>query len=1016
MSKRSLILLICSICCAGSLLAAAPADLYYERAIYTDNYALSFFPAYPAVIGETITLRLRTFAPAMKVTLISDRFQRIDMTYRDGHWWGKFRIPDDYQSGGHFFTVWVKSAAFDPRGIRPVWNESVIWYKAFTKDELASVVKPGQALPLPPGISAEAEEPLPGQSGEPVNLPVVEPVEASGLTIKGSQVISFRSRSVSGSKEGEAEGTNQSREETLRINISGQAADTEIEASLFRSSASGVSQVTEREESIAILLRHGSYEAFLGDFTADLTETEFTRLDKVLQGGWVKGDLGVWGFQALYSSPKGKSEYQRMYGDNTQGPYSLNSPPVVINSEQVTVDGLRQERGDDYTIDYQAGTIRFLNRVIDSRSVIEVRYDQRETVYQHATYGLRLVNRPTPDLKLGLTYLNDSDSLTDAQTIRSSMSQEAVDPQGHWVFGGDASYVSEPITVLAEGAYSARDLNLLSSGASMETGRAGKLSLSSVLGPLSLSGHVKRVGPKFAPIAEADPQQDVWNYGAGFSFRPGPVFGLSGDHEQENYQQSGVDYNNLYKRARLRLTPDGLPDFFYDHSESDESNDPVTGSLIRRAITRDSAELRHRLGPLSTSVKGSLEEWLRQSPSMEVTDYRRLNFGLATLGGDQVRLSTNLELEQRHEPNGTEPDKRTYDLKLTLSPDENFFWSSAWQSIDDSAEGSTSVLDLAFKARPHQILKLEGKYTINSLLDDLPVTSEAVAKQSGSLSFDLRPSRQFRLRYLFKPNFTTILRTGTLSYNNEQQRAEFNYLPNKFVMFGLIGRLGRSYSVNPYDYPDYTVKDTSRDTDSTLYTIKLAPWPIVSTELNFFREQALSQTLASTQEPYSYIPGRANQGRFDVALKTAVTERFYIDSSYSFERAQEASGEAYANVIDYKTYTAALKGSWNYSDNWTFSLLSSFSRKTDYLLSSVIYTLTPGIEVVYRQGERLRIDLGYTHARSYAGAETRVDTFTFKARYSVSDYVRLNLLAQQENSYAPDYRLTDISGNVEIRL
>ncbi|MBN2058033.1 MAG: hypothetical protein JW782_04500 [Candidatus Saganbacteria bacterium] len=996
--------------------AAENAGLYYEQAIYTDDYALSFFPVYPAVIGGPATLRLRTFSPAMKVTLISDRFKRIDMVYRDGHWWGQFKIPEDYQSGGHFFTVWIKSAAFDPHGIRPVWNKSVVWYKALHKEEPQSALKSGEALPLPPGISAEAKEPLPQLPGELVNLAVVEPVSASGLTIKGSQVMAFRSRSVSGSKEGEAEGTAQSREETLRINISGQAAETEIEASLFRSSASGVSQVAEREENISILLRHGSYEAYLGDFTADLNETEFTRLDKVLQGGWLKGDLGGWGFQTLYSSPKGRSEYQRMYGDNTQGPYSLSSSPAVINSEQVSVDGLRQERGNDYTIDYQAGTVRFLNRVIDRRSIIEVRYDRRETIYQHSTYGLRLFSRPKPDLKLGLTYLNDSDSLTDAQSIRSSMSQEAVDPQGHWVLGGDASYVSEPITVLAEAAYSVRDLDLLSAGTSLETGRAGKLSLSSVLGPLSISGHVKRVGPKFAPIAEADPQQDVLNYGAGFSYRPGPVFGLSADHEQENFQQSGIEYNNLYKRARLRLTPAGLPDLFYDHSESDESNDPVSGSLIRRAITRDSAELRHRFGPLSASLKGSLEEWLRQSPSLEVTDYRRLDLGLATLGNDQARLSSNLELEQRQEPDGTEPDKRTYDLKLTLSPDENFFWSSAWQSIDDSAEGLTSVLDLAFKARLHPALKLEGKYTINSLVDDLPATVEAVAKQSGSLSFDLRPSRQFRLRYLFKPNFTTILRTGTLSYNNEQQRAEFNYLPNKYLMFGLIGRLGRNYSVDPYDYPDYSAKNTSSDMDSTLYTIKIAPWPIVSTELNFFREQTLSQTLASTQEPYSYVPGRAQQGRFDVSLKTSVTERFYVDSSYSFERIQESSGESCANLADNKTYTAALKGSWNYSDNWTFSLLSSFSRTTDYLLSRVTYTLTPGLEIVYRQGERLRLDLGYTHARSYAGAETRVDTFTFKTRYSVSDYVRLNLLAQQENSSAPDYRLTDISGNVEIRL
>ncbi len=69
--------------------AAERRSLYYEKAIYTDEYGLSFYPDYPLEIGQAVTLRLRTFDPAQKVTLITDRYQPIPMTYRQGHWWAR---------------------------------------------------------------------------------------------------------------------------------------------------------------------------------------------------------------------------------------------------------------------------------------------------------------------------------------------------------------------------------------------------------------------------------------------------------------------------------------------------------------------------------------------------------------------------------------------------------------------------------------------------------------------------------------------------------------------------------------------------------------------------------------------------------------------------------------------------------------------------------------------------------------------------------------------------------------
>ncbi|MFH1826158.1 MAG: hypothetical protein ABH823_02575 [bacterium] len=1007
--------------------SANPAK-YFEVALYTEEYGLQFFPDYPPVIGQEITLALRTFRPAQKVTMYTDREEPIPLQYRDGRWWGQLKIPEDYQEGGHFFTVWVRysfeQSDYEPSWLDrillrkkkrgPTWSKSEVWYQASKSGDLPLKMYSISAEAYP-FFGQEKEEPLPLVTGETISV-MGTTTEAHPLVIKGNQTIAFNSRSLSGSREGYTPGSSQTREETLRINITGQAADTDIEASLFRSTALGVTQVGEREEEISIRLRRGSTEAYLGDFKADFNETEFTKLERELSGAKVRGDYGAWGFNSLYSSPKGQEKTLRTYGDDTQGPYSLGFAPVVVDSEQVYVDNVLQKRGDEYTIDYQAGTVTFRNKVIDTRSVISINFDYRQTLFQHATYGLRGYVKPADNLKIGATFLEDADSLTGAESIRDNLTSEAVNPQRHYVVGVDASLVSENLSADSEIAYSYRDLNLLSAASSKETSRAGKLSLSSSYGPFGLTGHAKKVGSNFRQIADPDPKQDIWEYGAGLSYRPNSLFGSRGNYEYQKYTQSGIIYDNLYKTAKAQLTPERLPSLEYNYSETDESNDPVTGSQIRRVITRNSAETAHRLGNVSTTLKGTLEKWLRRSPSEEVTNYRKVNIGVATIGLEKVSLATNYEIENREEPDGTEPFRRTYNLNLSATPNKQYFLSTSLNVVDDSVEGQTNVVDLAYKASPVDEFKSDGKYTITSLSEEFPTTAEAVAKHSASLSFDWRPWRSLRLRYLYKPNFTRIERTQTDSYRSDQTQTEVNILPNKTMLIGWLQKIGNGFTVYNNDYPNYLIKNNAQQTLSNLYTLKLAPLRILSTEFNYFQESSDSQTLAATQEPYVYTPGVGANTKFDALAKTSLTEQFSIDSRYIYQKLDVGTGEAAANVTNTKAHTASLKGIWNRDVNWTFSLTGAYTRTTDYNLSSITYTWAPGAGFIYRFTEKLRIDFDYTYSKSYAGAETEKNIYSLKTKYALSDFVDVTVRADREISVSPDYSLTDITGNVEISL
>ncbi len=838
-------------------------------------------------------------------------------------------------------------------------------------------------------------------------------LESYPLQIKGSQTITFRSRTLEGSKEGSSTGSLQSREETLRLNVVGKSGDVDIEANLYRTTGLGTSQLTEREEELSIRLRRGSLEAYLGDFNADLKETEFTYLDRMLSGGKIKGDFDSYGFVALYSSPKGEAKFTKMYGDDSQGPYSLDFSPVVINSERIYVDGILQIRGEDYNIDYQAGTVTFIKRIIDDKSIVEAYYDYRQTVYQHSTYGLRGYLKPNQDLRVGVTYLNDSDGLENATSIRNSITGEAINPQSHYVIGLDSDYSSEYLSADGELAYSYKDLNILSGGVTTESGRAGKINVSSDFGPFNLDLGAKKVG-NFTAIADPDPKQSLWVYNGALTFRPGSIFGASLSQDYEKYDQSSVTYENLYKNVKAQVVPDNWPSFEYIYRESDESNDPVTGSLIRRIITRDSLETLKQASFWSMSIKGTKEKWLTRSPSEETTEYQKVNVGLATMGLSNLSFSSNIELEKRKEPTGLEPDKRTYNLNLSVTPSKKFYVTSAFQIIQDSALGNTSVVDLAYSLKPSKFIKTEGKYSINALDESFPTTKEAVTRQTGSLSLDLRPFDYLRLRYLYKPNFTQIVRTSSRSYNNEQQQAEINLLPTKYVLIGLIRKLGNTFNVYNNDYPNYTVKNNNRDTNSTLYTLKMAPFRVLSTEFNLLEEGSIYQTLATTQEPHTYDKTNTAGRKFDAIVKTSLSEKFSIDSRYTYQKTDQGSAEAISDVVDTVSHTGSIKGLWNLSSIWSFSLSGAFTQSYDQLLSNTTYTLAPGFGFIYRYASELRIDFDYVYSKSYQGASTQKHTLALRTKYALSEFVNLILRADQEHSFSPDYRLTDITANVEI--
>lgn len=185
----------------------------------------------------------------------------------------------------------------------------------------------------------------------------------------------------------------------LRLQLAGKlASDIDIVAALTDENTpiqpEGTTQTLQEFDKVFVELRATDASATLGDFNLDLVGTEFSRLNRKLQGAKASADyrLGFSTGTALASAAttRGKFNTNQFQGvDAVQGPYRLtgrnNERQIIIiaGTERVYVNGEQMTRGEtnDYTIEYSTGEVTFTTRRLitsASRITIDFEYTDRQ--------------------------------------------------------------------------------------------------------------------------------------------------------------------------------------------------------------------------------------------------------------------------------------------------------------------------------------------------------------------------------------------------------------------------------------------------------------------------------------------------------------------------------------------------------------------------------------------------------------------------------------------------------------
>ncbi|MBC8525299.1 MAG: hypothetical protein ISS28_04965 [Candidatus Cloacimonetes bacterium] len=191
-------------------------------------------------------------------------------------------------------------------------------------------------------------------------------------------------------------------EQSLYLQIDGELSDKIfIKAQLSDNNSpiapEGTTKKLSEFDKMFIKVHSGNYSISFGDFFAKFDDTYFANYDYKLEGVNFMWE-GAQSFEAAAAVSNGDFMSYKFYGtEGIQGPYYLpgknsSSTKVLAGTEKIYLNGKLLTRGEDYSIDYNEGSLTFNNNIIiteDSYIIADYEYsaeDYRSNIYLSSGY------------------------------------------------------------------------------------------------------------------------------------------------------------------------------------------------------------------------------------------------------------------------------------------------------------------------------------------------------------------------------------------------------------------------------------------------------------------------------------------------------------------------------------------------------------------------------------------------------------------------------------------------------
>lgn len=563
------------------------------------------------------------------------------------------------------------------------------------------------------------------------------PTKTPTLKISGSKTINISYGQSSGAGVTGISNIGYDRHESLRLNIEGQLNDQVKIVGHYAQSDLAL------EDEYDLTLTAGHWEAFFGNFGISLPGSQYLSSGMSSTGIRVKGTYDTWDVVALYGTPRGRIIYDKFYGNNTQGPYTLSANPITPGTETVMLDKQALTRGTDYQIDYTLGQVT-LKRVVYLTDLLEVQYQSRSALFNTQDYGYHAdvmlmgsKDGKGPKWTIGQGYLREAEQPD--PNITTATAKAATDT--HMLDLDSTLDLGPVLKISGETAYSI----LVSSNTAItptQNGGAYRLQADSFQGPFHFLGKYSKTDPSFSSIGNPVMSNDFqeWTLSGDFKTKDG-FFGQL-DRTFQKTNATGNDDETTTDHGELKAQPKGFPSFDYAYYNSNEVRNDPTNPFSQDSL-RHSANLTFAL-PAKLSFKAGGEYQEQNGSNTGDIKSRGANAALSSEGwkgfnfsisgdwklNDVLEASSNTTLPQTQP--GNDIFSQTYTLAMEGKPIDHFsLTAKALYSSDPPGPPRTNVA-ASYQTDPLKWLTSSGNYTLE--FDQRQVLNNNVSDQVHSAS------------------------------------------------------------------------------------------------------------------------------------------------------------------------------------------------------------------------------------------------------------------------------------------
>lgn len=407
-------------------------------------------------------------------------------------------------------------------------------------------------------VAPESIRPTPLPSAFPA-LAAPSPAPTPTLKVTGSKSINLAYSEARGERGAGFTNTGYDRHEALRLALEGQLYDAvKIKGNFAQSDLA-------QEDTFDLTLSYRSWELFFGDFAVGFSGGRWLSSGLSATGVRLKGTPGSWRIETLLAAPRGRTLYEKFYGNNTQGPYPLSGAPLVAGTEQVWLNKTPLTRGVDYEVDPVLGRLEFLKVIPEPVDLIEVRAESRAAVFETQVAGYRLeralVRKKEKDrwtLSQGLLRQRER---PDAQ-VTSQTGRAATDT----MIAELASKIDLGPSLIAsfEGAWSFVD-SFDEAHMGDVKGAAAGARVESFQGPFHVQGDFSRTQRGFRTIGDPLRENDFREWNVSADIKEGEAFFARASRGFQRTNATAQNDETVLDHAEARFAPKGAPSVDYTY-------------------------------------------------------------------------------------------------------------------------------------------------------------------------------------------------------------------------------------------------------------------------------------------------------------------------------------------------------------------------------------------------------------------------------------------------------------------